>query len=86
MPLRRVASSALSPVSGSNAASAETAVRSTSIGCESFTARMTSKIASGSVRACFNAASKPSSSVRVGSAPCSSRYAVSSKEECRARS
>ena len=42
IPLRRVASSELSPVSGSNAASADTAVRSTSMGCASFTTRMTS--------------------------------------------
>ena len=69
MPLRRVASSELSPVSGSNAASAETAVRSTSMGCESFTARMTSQIAPGSVRASFSAASKASSASRVGSSP-----------------
>ena len=73
MPLRRVASSALSPVSGSYAASADTAVRSTSMGCESFTARITSWIAPGSVRASFNAPSKASSSDRVGSSPCSSR-------------
>ena len=73
MPLRRVASSVLSPVSGSNAASAETAVRSTSIGCESFTARMTSWISPGSVRASFSAASKASRAARLGSSPWSRR-------------
>ena len=39
MPLRSVASGELSATSGSNAASAETAVRSTSIGCASLAPR-----------------------------------------------
>ena len=73
MPLRRVASSVLSPVSGSNAASAETVVRSTSMGCESFTARMMSQTAPGSVRASFSAASNESRAARVGSSPWSRR-------------
>ena len=68
-PLRRVASGELSPVSGSNAASADTAVRSTSMGCESFTARMMSKTAPGTSRASLSAASKASSSAAVGSSP-----------------
>jgi len=42
MPLRRVASGDLSETSGSKAASAETAVRSTSMGWASFTVRITS--------------------------------------------
>ena len=86
MPLRRVASGELSPVSGSNAASADTAVRSTSMGCESFTARMMSWTAPGSSRAAFSSRSKASSSAAVGSSPCSRRQAVSSNDECAARS
>ena len=86
IPLRRVASGELSPVSGSNAASADTAVRKTSMGCESFTARTMSHMAPGSSRASFSAPSNAPSSAASGSSPCSRRQAVSSNDEYAARS
>ena len=72
-PLRSVASGELSAASGSNAASADTAVRSTSIGCAPCTVRMMSRMPAGSARAAFSSASNASSSARVGSSPFSSR-------------
>ena len=56
-PLRMVAARDVSAVSGSNAASADTAVRSTSIGWARCTSRMTSSTSAGSVRAAFSSPS-----------------------------
>jgi hypothetical protein len=73
MPLRTIASGELSATSGSKAASADTAVRSTSIGWAALTMRINSRISAGSVRAAFDCAVKPSSCPRDGSSPRSSR-------------
>ena len=86
MPLRVTAPGDPSPRSGSKAARPETAVRSTSMGWARSIARTISITGSGTDRAARSSDPKSSSSARVGSSPRSSRYAVSSKVECPARS
>ena len=70
--LRSVASCELSAVSGSYAASADVAVRSTSIGCADWTERMISSTGAGSLRAANfigNAAAKDGTFLGVFGAP-----------------
>ena len=86
MPFLSVASGDLSSASSSKAASAETAVLSTSMGWAALTVAMRSRISSGNFRAAFNSLSNSSSWLCVGNSPRSSRYDVSSNVECRARS
>jgi hypothetical protein len=86
MPLRTVAGRDVSAVSGSNAASADTAVRSTSMGCAVLMPAMMSSTGAGSWRALLSSAVKRSNCACVGSSPYSSKYVVSSKVEFLARS
>jgi hypothetical protein len=85
--LRRLAASPLSPTSGSTTPSMETWVRSTSMG----------SAVAGAPSAIFQTAGSGSCSARIwatsplswsalGSSPFQSRYAVSSNDECSARS
>ncbi len=86
---RSVASRLLSAASGSKADSAETPVRSTSIGVV-FRGNIFSIDSSfgGSLRLAVEASALrcASSSLRVGSRPCQSRKVTSSKVECATRS
>ena len=60
MPLRRVAGREVSAVSGSKAASADTAVRSTSMGCAVLMHAMISRTGAGRRRAAFSSVEKVS--------------------------
>ena len=67
--LRTIASREMSSVSESETASAETAVRKTSMGCAPLTLRMTSTTSGASMRLAFKRLSKAASSRAVGSLP-----------------